>query len=297
MPYIAFFDNTQRVQLFGIEGGTNGFWREVAPHEVAHQWFGHTVGWTSYHDQWMSEGFAEFAASLFIQYVKKDPAKFADFWDGQRKEIIEASPATKGRKPFTVGPVTQGYRLNNAKTGSIARVMIYPKGAYILQMLRMMMFDHRQGTQDTKFQQMMQDFLASHYNQDVSTNDFKIAVENHLLPTMNIGQNGKMDWFFDEWVYGTDMPSYKFTYSFATSDNGKTVMNGKITQSGVSDNFAMPVPIYLDFGRGWVYIGSAPLVGNTSFDLNNIALPMAPQKAAIAALQDVLAEKIENIRQ
>ena len=26
------------------------------------------VGWDSYHDQWMSEGFAEFSTSLYVQY-------------------------------------------------------------------------------------------------------------------------------------------------------------------------------------------------------------------------------------
>ena len=50
---------------------------------------------------------------------------------------------------------------------------------------------------------MMNDFLKSNYNKDVSTNDFKIAVEKHILPSMDIDKNGKMDWFFDEWVYGT----------------------------------------------------------------------------------------------
>jgi len=199
MPYTAFFDDTYRVQLFGIHCGTDGFWTEVAPHEVAHQWFGHVVGWTSYHDQWMSEGFAEFSTSLYVQYIKKDTAKFIEFWEDRRKQIIEATPATKGRKPYTVGPVTQGYRLNSAKTGSIARFMIYPKGAFILHMIRMMMYDNR-GTGDTRFQKMMQDFLAAHYNRDISTEDFKKAVEAHIIPAMDVDKNGKLDWFFDEWV-------------------------------------------------------------------------------------------------
>jgi len=175
--------------------------------------------------------------------------------------------------------------------------MIYPKGAYILHMLRMMMYDHRQGTGDAKFKAMMQDFLASHYNQDVSTNDFKLAVEKHMLPTMNVDKTGKMDWFFDEWVYGTDMPSYKLNYSVTSTDDGKAIFNGTVTQSGVSDQFVMLVPIYLDFGKGWSYLGSASLVGNSTLEIKNIKLPMAPQKAAVAALQDVLAENIENNKQ
>ncbi len=127
MPYTAFLDTTQRAQLLGTRGGTDNFWRYVAPHEIAHQWWGHTVGWDSYHDQWMSEGFAEFSASLYVQLVRRDTDKFIDFWENQRQLIVGASPATRGLKPYTVGPVTQGYRLNSAKTGGVARYLIYPR--------------------------------------------------------------------------------------------------------------------------------------------------------------------------
>ena len=70
MPYMAFIDTTQRNQLLGTRGGTDDFWRYVAPHEVAHQWWGHIIGWNSYHDQWMSEGFSEFSASLYVQFIR-----------------------------------------------------------------------------------------------------------------------------------------------------------------------------------------------------------------------------------
>jgi hypothetical protein len=114
MPYFAYMDATQRTQLFGIRGGTNGFWHEVAPHEVAHQWWGHTVGWTSYHDQWMSEGFAQFSTSLFIQYVKKDIGKFTDFWEDQRKLIVEPSPATGSTQPKRAAALHSGSSIPRA---------------------------------------------------------------------------------------------------------------------------------------------------------------------------------------
>lgn len=292
MPYMAFINPTQRVQLFGIRGGTDNFWQYVAPHEVAHQWWGHTIGWTSYRDQWMSEGFAEFSASLYVQFVRKDLSKFVDFWEDQRREIIEATPATRGKKPYTIGPVTQGYRLNNGKTGAAAQRMIYPKGAYILHMIRMMMNDRQTG--DAKFRAMMQDFVKTNYNKDISTEDFKRAVEKHMLPVMNIDKNGTMNWFFDEWVYGTEMPAYSFEYSTGKSADGKTVLNAKVTQSGVTDSFVMIVPIYGDFGKGWAKLGSVTLVGNTSLDLKDIVLPQEPAKVAICALNDVLATSIQN---
>jgi len=65
LPISAYIDSTQRWRLFGtIDSNFTGFVQEVTPHEVAHQWFGHSVSWASYHDQWLSEGFADFAAGL-----------------------------------------------------------------------------------------------------------------------------------------------------------------------------------------------------------------------------------------
>ncbi len=287
MPYIAFIDTTQRTQLLGLRGGTSNFWRYVAPHEIAHQWWGHIIGWDSYHDQWMSEGFAEFSASLYVQYIRGQD-KFLDFWEDQRKMIVEGTPMTKDRKPYTVGPVTQGYRLNNGKTGGwVARFLIYPKGAYILHMLRMMM--NEQGS-DAKFQAMMKDFVQTHFNQDVSTEDFKRVVEKHMTPQMNVDKSGRMDWFFDEWVYGTEVPNYKFDYQLGSDG----VLNGKITQAGVSDNFVMLVPVYVDFGKGWAKLGSATMVGNTTLEIKNVKLPGTPKRVAICALNDVLATSISN---
>jgi carboxypeptidase family protein/peptidase M1-like protein len=286
MPYLAFIDTTQRAQLLGTRGGTNTFWRYVAPHEIAHQWWGHIIGWDSYHDQWMSEGFAEFSASLYVQAVRGND-KFIDFWEDQRQRIITARPATKDRKPYTVGPVTQGYRLNSGKTGAIAQFLIYPKGAYILHMLRMMMYKGQGG--DAKFQAMMKDFVQTHFNQDVSTEDFKRIVEKHMTKEMDVDKNGKMDWFFNEWVYGTEVPAYKFQYN--VSQDGS--LSAKLTQSGVSDDFVMLVPIYIDMGKGWAKIGSAQVAGNTSVDIN-LKLPSVPKRVATCAMNDVLATSIEN---
>jgi hypothetical protein len=288
MPYLAYIDTTQRAQLLGTQGGTDTFWRYVAPHEVAHQWWGHIIGWDSYRDQWMSEGFAEFSASLYVQLTRGNE-KFIDFWEDLRQQVVQASPATRGRKPYTIGPVTQGYRLNNAKTGGAARFLIYPKGAFILHMLRMMMYKQGQGG-DAAFQAMMKDFVQTHYNQAVSTEDFKRMVEKHMTKEMDIDKNGKMDWFFDEFVYGTDVPAYKFEYN--VSKDG--VLNGKITQSGVSDRFVMLVPIYVDMGKGWAKLGSAQMAGNVTTEIKDLKLGAVPKRMAVCAMNDVLATTVEN---
>jgi hypothetical protein len=292
MPYTAFLDTTQRTQLFGIRGGTDNFWRYVGPHEVAHQWWGHTIGWDSYHDQWMSEGFAEFSASLYVQYVRQDPKKFLDFWDDQRDQITQSGPATKDIKPYTIGPVTQGYRLSNAKTRAAYQFLVYPKGAYILHMIRMMFRTEREG--DKRFQLMMKDFVQTHFNRNVSTEDFKRAVEKHMSKEMDLDRNQKLDWFFNQWVYGTEIPSYRFEYQLGP--DGST-LSGRLTQSGVSNNFKMAVPIYLDGGKGWVRVGAANITGNSSIEIGPIKLAQPAKRASICALGDVLALSIQNSAQ
>lgn len=239
----------------------------------------------------MSEGFAQLSTSLYVQIIKGNN-KFIEFWENQRRLITESRPQTRDHKPYTVGPITQGRRLNNGKTGSVFQYLIYPKGAYILHMLRMMMYDQRGGG-DKKFIAMMSDFVKTHFNKDVSTEDFKRIVEKHMTAQMDIDQNKRMDWFFNQWVYGTEVPAYKMEYSIVGSNDGKATINAKITQSGVSNDFAMLVPVYADFGKGWVRLGTATINGNSSADVN-LKMAQAPKRLAVAALNDVLATSIEN---
>lgn len=291
MPFTAFMDSTQRwLATHDIGAATDNFYRYVGPHEIAHQWWGHLVGWKSYHDQWMSEGFAEFSASLFIQIAMKDNQKFLDFWHDQHDRITQSGPATHDLKPYTVGPVTQGYRLSSGKTRAAYQFLVYPKGAFILHMLRQMMSDTAEGG-DKQFMAMMHDFIKSHYNQDVSTEDFKQTVEKFMTRQMDLDGNGKMDWFFNEYVYGTEMPSYKFDYELT---DGGTTLNGHLTQSGVSDNFKMLVPVYIDKGQGMVLLGEARLIGNNTAELKNVKLPQPIKRAAICSFDDVLALNIHN---
>ena len=101
-----------------------------------------------------------------------------------------------------------------------------------------------------------------------------------------------MDWFFNEWVYGTEMPSYRFEYQLGVDG---TTISGRITQSGVSDKFKMPVPVYVDYGKGWSKMGSATLIGNSSLDLNNEKLPRSAKRPC-CAMADVLALNIQNAK-
>jgi hypothetical protein len=102
-----------------------------------------------------------------------------------------------------------------------------------------------------------------------------------------------MDWFFNEYVYGTALPTYKLEYSnFDSDSNGDTVFSFKFTQSGVDNNFRMLVPIYLELANGrTVMLGRAPMTGNNSIEqkIPLKGLKEKPRRAVINFFNDVLA--------
>jgi hypothetical protein len=288
LPLCAFFDTTVRHGL-GLDFGDRGYWKMVAPHEVAHQWWGHEVGFNSYRDQWMSEGFADMSASLFIQSVEKNPKKFIEFWDDERYLLTQRDK--EGFRAIDAGPVTMGYRMSNSRTGTrLTRDLIYPKGAYILHMVRMMMWDHKTG--DQNFKATMQDFVRTYAGRAATTEDFKAMVEKHMTPEMAAFGGGNMDWFFDEYVYGTALPSYNMQFTFDNDASGDVLFGLKLTQSNVNEHFRMLVPIYLELADGrTIQLGRARLTGNTTLE-QKIALKGVkekPHRALVNYFDDVLA--------
>jgi len=288
LPITYLFDETQRHQL-GISDST-GYFTVVAPHEVAHQWWGHDVGFNSYRDQWMSEGFADMSASLYIQFAyAKEPQKYTKFWNDELKLLTERNK--EGYRAIDAGPVTMGYRLSNSHEGfDITRRLIYPKGAYILHMVRMMMYDRQ--TADQRFKETMHDFVRAYSGQAATTEDFKSTVEKHMTAGMDLDGNHKMDWFFNQYVYGTQLPSYKFDYNLEPGPDGDFVLSMKLAQSGVTPEFRMLVPIYLELANGQIArLGSARPTGNMTVEqkVPLKGIKERPRRAMINYYNDVLA--------
>ena len=288
LPTCSFFDTTVRHGL-GLDFGDRGYWKSVGPHEVAHQWWGHGVGFNSYRDQWMSEGFADMSASLFLQLIEKNPKKFIEFWNDERELLLERNK--EGFRAIDAGPLTMGYRLSNTRSGyDLTRRLIYPKGAYILHMVRMMMWDRRNG--DQNFKATMQDFVQTYANRAATTEDFKAILEKHMTPEMDLEGNHKMAWFFNEYVYGMALPTYRLDYSFDKNAEGDVVFGLKLSQSNVNENFRMLVPIYLELADGrTISLGRANITGNTSVEqkVHIKGLKDKPRRALVNYYNDVLA--------
>lgn len=282
MPIIAYFSNTHLNQLDLIPA--LGFIKYVCAHEIGHQWWGHAVGYKSYRSQWISEAFAQLSASLFAEAVYKN-AKFIEFWKDLRKQALRKNQ--KRKCPSRMGSITLGYRLNTGRTGDVTNTAFYAKGAFIAHMLRMLMWDPR--TRDKRFSEMLKDFIKTYYNGNASTDDFKRLVEKHITREMDLDGNGKMDWFFNQWVHGTRIPHYELDYHVKPVEDGKFMLSCTIIQSKVNDSFKMRVPIYVLFEKNKLFrLGSAAITGNSSSPEINVKLPGKPKRVFLCALEDVL---------
>jgi hypothetical protein len=96
-------------------------------HEIAHQFWGNAVGWENYHEQWISEGFAQYLALLYAERTRSRD----DVEDILRK--LRQTALANSRH----GPIWLGYRLGHLQSdGRIFRALVYNKSALVLHMLR-----------------------------------------------------------------------------------------------------------------------------------------------------------------
>ena len=156
-------------------------------HEVAHQWWGQAVGWKNYHEQWLSEGFAQYFAVLYARHDRGEE-QFASMLRQMRRWAMEHSAQ---------GPVYLGYRLGHIRgDGRIFRALVYNKGAMVLHMLRRLVGDEA-------FFDGLRAFYREWRFRKAGTDDLRAAMESvsgrDLRP------------FFDAWIYASDLPTVRVT--------------------------------------------------------------------------------------
>jgi aminopeptidase N len=184
-------------------------------------------------------------------------------------------------------PAPSGIRLSAPRTLNAYQSVMYGKGAYVLQMLRSLMSDPHAKNPDAAFMAMMHEFVESHRDQPATTESFKKVAEKHITKVMDLQGNGSLDWFFDEWVYGTQVPRYRFDYQIASGEAGKTTLHLSITQIEVDAPFVMLVPVFADFGHGMQRLGQVAVAGNSTRNFD-VVVPQKPNKVALNVYKDIL---------
>jgi hypothetical protein len=278
LPYDALLDSsTQNLLGFQQSGEMREFYRTVVFRELSHQWWGHTIGAKTYHDQWLVEGGADFSAAMYLnQFQPKDMGEFRSM---RRKWLL--SKNSSGYRPVDSGPVWLNPQLNEYDQKMNSMFVVTYKGGYVLEMLRVLMHDPRIKNPDGHFITMMHDFTSKFAGQNASTEDFRKIVEQH---------NGKpMEWFFDQWVYGSETPNYDFSYQISDAGGGKAELSMTLTQTGVSEIFQMQLPLYLVVNGEQKYAGLIGVLGTKPVKAT-VTLPFRPEKVVLDPNRSILAE-------
>src|SRR5271163_3029621 len=217
--------------------------RDLMPfHEVAHQWWVNVAGAESYRDVWIEEAMASYLALWYADTKKPTQHRLANWLEHYRAELTSKIPGTD-HSIEDVGPLVLGSRLGSLKVPDAYNTLIYGKGTWVIHMLREMLRDPNSKDPDARFRELLHAILAEHQFRPLSTADFQHAVEQHMTPAMDIEGTHRMDWFFDQWVRGTDLPRY--TVKFEVKPHGSAfVVTGRLEQLGTEDAFTAPVPLY-----------------------------------------------------
>ena len=189
-------------------------------HEIAHQWWGQAVGWRSYHEQWISEGFAQYFAALYARHSRGEQA----FDDVMRRM------AKFAREQSSQGPISLGYRLGHVRNDMrVFRSLVYNKAAVVLHNLRLLLGDE-------VFWRGLRRFYFDWRFKKASTLDVQRAFEAESGQDLSV--------YFDGWIHTSGIPVVRFSWA---RDAGATDAAALVRFEQVGAVFDLPVVVTLHF--------------------------------------------------
>ncbi|HEV8631122.1 MAG TPA: M1 family aminopeptidase [Thermoanaerobaculia bacterium] len=192
---------------FGVEDR-----RLVIAHELAHQWWGNVVGWNSYRDQWISEAMAEYSASLYGKNRLQGELSGVASTEGWQEQLT--TTLVNGRPIESLGPVVLGYRLSSSLSSDAYRLVVYKKGAVVLNMLASVLGEET-------FNTALGVVVKASAGRNISTAE--------LFSMLGRATATDLDGFAQQFVYGTGLP--EVTYSYHWAKEGATwVVKGQARQ-------------------------------------------------------------------
>ncbi len=165
----------QSLAIFGANhaDGFHGSDRLIA-HELAHQWFGNSVGLAHWKDIWLNEGFACYSEWIWSEH---DGGSSADALARQYRRGVAAQP-----HDIVVGDPGPSLMFDDR---------IYKRGALTLHALR-------RTIGDPAFFRLLKEWTSTHRGSTVTTDDFRRLAAGY--------SSAPLDRLFDSWLVATDLP-------------------------------------------------------------------------------------------
>ena len=190
-------------------------WENTIAHELFHHWFGDYVTAESWSNLTVNESFANYSEYLWVEHkYGKDAA------DAHRHGEIEGYLSGENELKDLV-------RFHYNTREDMFDAVSYNKGGAILHMLR----DY---IGDGAFRAGMKDFLE--------TNAYGTAEAHQLRLSFEKVSGKDLNWFFNQWYFGSGHPKIKVSYDY--NDKDKLVAVNILQQQESLFQFPLTIDVY-----------------------------------------------------
>ena len=177
--------------IFYAEGNITGnrSKEELYAHEIAHQWFGNMATEKSFGHLWLSEGFATFFATYYME-EKYGKEKGIAMRQEDREQVITYH-SKNNLKTVVDTSITDFMKMLNPYS--------YQKGGWVLHMLRFQLGD-------SVFFRAIRNYYATYAGGIAGTDDLR-----KIFETVS-GKDLKQ--FFNQWLYTPGLPDVKIKWKY-----------------------------------------------------------------------------------
>ncbi len=161
--------------------------RSLVAHEMAHQWFGDLVTCKDWSHIWLNEGFATYYEELYEGHKNGRDALLYDLY-GSARQITGMPNDTNAI-----------VRRNYDSPGEMFGYLAYPKGGWVLHMLRSQLGEQL-------YRRCIRTYLQRYQFGSVTTEDLRAVIEEL--------SGRSYDQFFDQWLYHAHHPELEVNYSW-----------------------------------------------------------------------------------
>jgi hypothetical protein len=236
----------------------------VPAHEAAHQWWGDLITWSTYRDQWFSEGLANYCSLMLLQ--ENNPAGFRQIMEKYRQDLAKENK--DGNFTQDAGPVTLGGRLLSSHFPGGYEAISYGRATWLFHMLRSMLQDAADSAGEKNasrriaeepFVRSLRKVRERYEGKAISTRELLSVFAEDLRPSLRYEGKPSLDWFLDGWINGTSLPRLELQSVKLASKGNATIATGVIRQKDAPEDLVTSVPVYA------VVAGKAPVLAGRVF--------------------------------
>ncbi|MFT3846883.1 MAG: M1 family aminopeptidase [Lacibacter sp.] len=195
-------------------------WEGTIAHELFHQWFGDYVTSESWSNLTLNESFANYSELLWDEYKYGKDKAASEQYSAMQNYLMSGSE----KKDLV--------RFHYRDKEDMFDAVSYQKGGRVLHMLRNYIGD-------SAFFKALNLYLTSNKFRSAEAHNLRLAFEEVTGKDLN--------WFFNQWYYGSGHPAFDITYSY-----DETVKQAKVIVKQTQKEKLFKVPVAIDVYNGAV---------------------------------------------